>query len=137
GGRAGGARPAPAHRAQGDAAMTDRPGRDDPDPSTGDPAVPGGSDPSPDDPVASDHGAESDVVGVRRVMFGVRDTGDTSGYGGLVLPTEVPGVSSRPSGSYFDAVVGALVEALDARGGLSFDEAVAKVIVHAGQLTLH
>ena len=101
--------------------MTDRPDRRD---RTADPAVP--------EPTHS-----SDTVGVRRGMFGVRGTGDTSGYGGLVQDVEMPGESSRPYGGYFDAVIDALAEALNSGSGPSFDEAIEKVVVHREQLAVH
>ena len=69
------------------------------------------------------------VVGVREGMFGVHGSGDTSGYGGLVLPVVMPGPSERPYGSYFDEVVDALFEAYPQAG-----EAVRKVVVVPGRL---
>ncbi|MBY6411038.1 NADH-quinone oxidoreductase subunit C [Rhodococcus sp. BP-252] len=72
----------------------------------------------------------------RRGMFGVRGTGDTSGYGRLVRPTHVVGSSARPYGSYFDSVADELEQRLPERG-LSFDDAIEKVVVFRGQLTLH
>ncbi|ORB00962.1 hypothetical protein BST30_22235 [Mycobacterium mantenii] len=43
------------------------------------------------------------MINVRRGMFGVTDTGDTSGYGRLVREVTLPGSSPRPYGGYFDA----------------------------------
>ena len=40
----------------------------------------------------------------QRGSFGVKGTGDTSGYGGLVRTKVNPGSSERPYGSYFDDV---------------------------------
>ncbi|WP_280456056.1 SDR family NAD(P)-dependent oxidoreductase, partial [Nocardia brasiliensis] len=42
------------------------------------------------------------VIGTRHGMFGVRGSGDTSGYGGLVRPVSLPGRSPQPYGGYFD-----------------------------------
>ena len=84
---------------------------------------------SPDD-------ARPDTVDVRHGMFGVRGTGDTSGYGGLVREREMPGHTPPPYGDD-DEVIRALIAALQQRGGPTFAEAVEKVVVHAGQLTLH
>lgn len=81
--------------------------------------------------------AESDTIGERRGMFGARDSGDTSGYGGLVRPVVMPGSTPPPYSDDDDEVITALTAALAARGGPTFEEAIEKVVVHAGQLTLH
>jgi NADH-quinone oxidoreductase subunit C len=65
-------------------------------------------------------------------MFGVKGTGDTSGYGGLVRSSEQPGSSQRPYGSYFDEVADELERAYPL-----FSDAIEKVIVDRGELTLH
>ena len=72
-------------------------------------------------PKVADHGS-----------FGVSGTGDTSGYGGLVRKTSQIGSSERPFGSYFDEVVDDLERAYP-----SFSDAIEKVIVDRGELTLH
>lgn len=69
----------------------------------------------------------------RRGMFGVSDTGDTSGYGGLVVRDTSPmrhGSTPRPWGAEFDAVGDALGAAVP-----SFGAAVEKVVVDRGELT--
>jgi NADH-quinone oxidoreductase subunit C len=76
---------------------------------------------------------EPEVIGVRRGMFGVRDTGDTSGYGRLIRPVALPGSSPRPYGSYFDDVADTLVGAL---GEDSYAEAIERVVVYRDELTL-
>jgi len=58
-----------------------------------------------------------EVVGVRHGMFGVRGSGDTSGYGGLVRPVTMPGDAARPYGGWFDEVADAL-EAVGAGGAV-------------------
>ncbi|BCJ52886.1 NADH-quinone oxidoreductase subunit C [Actinoplanes sp. NBRC 14428] len=65
-------------------------------------------------------------------MFGITGTGDVSGFGGLVRrrPTTVD--SPRPFGGYFDEVYDALEEAYP-----GFADAVEKVVVDRGELTLH
>ncbi|MCD6639934.1 MAG: NADH-quinone oxidoreductase subunit C [Nocardioides sp.] len=81
--------------------------------------------------------AQSDeirVVGERRGMFGVRGTGDTSGYGGLVKPTILPGLAQRPYGGWFDEVVDALEERLRST---DLEPALEGVVIHRGELTLH
>lgn len=88
------------------------------------------------DSVASDS-VTSDRVGTRRGMFGARGSGDTSGYGGLVLPTVMPGSTPPPYSDDDDEVIAALTAALAGRDGPSFEQAIEKIVVHAGQLTLH
>ena len=72
-------------------------------------------------PKVADHGS-----------FGVSGTGDTSGYGGLVLKGVQVGSSERPFGTYFDEVVDDLERAYP-----SFSDAIEKVVVDRGELTLH
>jgi NADH-quinone oxidoreductase subunit C len=68
----------------------------------------------------------------RRGMFCVSDSGDTTGFGGLVREPWVPPAAERPYGSYFDDIVDALYEAYPQAG-----EAIRKVVVDRGELTLH
>ena len=75
---------------------------------------------------------EPEVVGVRHGMFGVRGSGDTSGYGGLVRPVAMPGGTARPYGGWFDEVADSL-EAACLQGGLA--NAIEKVVVHRGEVT--
>lgn len=65
-------------------------------------------------------------------MFGITGTGDVSGFGGLVRRRPAVADSPRPFGGYFDEVHDALEEAYPA-----FAEAVEKVVVDRGELTLH
>jgi NADH-quinone oxidoreductase subunit C len=65
-------------------------------------------------------------------MFGVSGTGDTSGYSGLVRVQATPGSSERPYGSYFDEVADDLERAYP-----EFADAIEKVVVDRGELTLH
>ncbi len=65
-------------------------------------------------------------------MFGVAGTGDTSGYGGLERRQVNPGSSERPYGSYFDDLADQLERAYP-----EFNDAIEKVIVDRGELTLH
>ncbi|MGG5259120.1 NADH-quinone oxidoreductase subunit C [Phycicoccus avicenniae] len=71
-------------------------------------------------------------IGERRGMFGATRGQDTSGYGGLVTPTLLPGASPRPYGGFHDEVADTLGQALE--GGL--DAAVEKVVVDRGEMTL-
>ncbi len=74
-----------------------------------------------------------EVIGTRRGMFGVRGSGDTSGYGRLVREVVLPGSSPRPYGGYFDDVVDALAGAL---GADQFTAAVERIVVFRDELTL-
>lgn len=68
----------------------------------------------------------------RRGMFGVSGTGDTTGYGGLVPRSAVVATAQRPYGEWFDEAYDALREAYP-----GLDDAVEKVVVDRGELTLH
>ncbi|MEQ6900572.1 NADH-quinone oxidoreductase subunit C [Nocardioides sp. YIM 152588] len=70
-------------------------------------------------------GHEERAVGERHGMFGVRGTGDTSGYGGLVRPVILPGSAERPYGGWFDTVADAL------------DPLIERVVIHRGEITFH
>ncbi|MFI9845040.1 NADH-quinone oxidoreductase subunit C [Nonomuraea sp. NPDC051941] len=63
----------------------------------------------------------------RHGMFGTQDSGDTSGYGGLVVRRAPQLSTPRPYGGYFDEVV----------DGLALDDAIERVVVDRGELTLH
>lgn len=77
--------------------------------------------PVPEEPIA------------RRGMFGASDTGDTSGYGGLVVRRKPELSAPRPYGGYFDTVADELDRALGGR----FSDAVERVVVDRGELTFH
>jgi NADH-quinone oxidoreductase subunit C len=64
---------------------------------------------------------------VRRGMFGVTGTPDTSGYGLLDVREAPPLASPRPYGSYFDEVADAL----------GFSDAIERVVVDRGEITFH
>ena len=65
-------------------------------------------------------------------MFGVRDGGDTTGFGGLVRDPFVAPAAQRPYGSYFDEIVDFLGAA-----SVTASDAITKVVVDRGELTLH
>ena len=67
-----------------------------------------------------------------RGMFGVKGTGDVSGFGGLTRRRPVAADSPRPFGDYFDEVYDSLEEAY-----AGFADAIEKVVVDRGELTLH
>ena len=75
-----------------------------------------------------------ELIGRREGMFGVRGTGDTSGYGGLTRPVEMPGATQPPFGGWMDDVAAALAEATRSAG---IEAAVEKVVVHRGEITFH
>ncbi|MGP3983941.1 NADH-quinone oxidoreductase subunit C [Streptomyces sp. KR80] len=80
-----------------------------------------------------DHG---EVIDVRRGMFGPRDGGDTSGYGGLVRSVRMPHAATRPYGGWFDEVADELEGALEEQG-LAPDDAIEKTVVDRGEITFH
>jgi NADH-quinone oxidoreductase subunit C len=80
--------------------------------------------------------SDEEVINVRRGMFGVIGTGDTSGYGRLVREVTLPGGSPRPYGGYFDDIADRLAEALQGID-IEFDDAIEKVVVDRNELTLH
>ncbi len=67
-----------------------------------------------------------------RGSFGIHGTGDTSGYGGLVRTQVNPGSTERPYGGYFDQVADDLERAYP-----DFADAIERVVVDRGELTLH
>ena len=98
-------------------------------------AKPGGGVPVAAPPVGASAGAAGEYPPASTAgqgMFGIHGSGDTSGFGGLVRRrVAVPG-TERPYGGYFDEVFDALDEALP-----GLDEAIEKVVVDRGELTLH
>ncbi|ROR89516.1 NADH-quinone oxidoreductase subunit C [Nocardioides aurantiacus] len=75
---------------------------------------------------------EGEQIGRRQGMFGVRGTGDTSGYGGLDRPVQMPGSTPPPYGGWMDDVAAALAEAARSAG---VESAVERVVVHRGEIT--
>lgn len=65
-------------------------------------------------------------------MFGVTGSGDTSGFGGLVRRRVEPESAEPPFGDWFDEAYDALAHAYP-----QFDEAIERVVVDRGELTLH
>jgi len=68
----------------------------------------------------------------QRGLFGAQGSGDTSGFGGLVRRRPAQVESERPYGGHFDDVVDALEVAFPA-----FADAIERVVVDRGELTLH
>jgi NADH-quinone oxidoreductase subunit C len=79
----------------------------------------------------------TEVVSVRRGMFGASGPGDTSGYGGLVRTVAMPPGTQRPFGGWFDEAADVLVEVLGSDGGPGWDVAVEKVVVFRDEMVLH
>jgi NADH-quinone oxidoreductase subunit C len=73
-----------------------------------------------------------ETLAVRKGMFGLRGSGDTSGYGRLQQRLNFPGPSQRPYGGWFDAVVDRIAELMP-----NAVQVITKVVVDRGDLTLH
>jgi NADH-quinone oxidoreductase subunit C len=71
----------------------------------------------------------------RSGMFGVRGSGDTSGFGGLRLPGYAPAPAERPYGGWFDELADDLAVALDERGVAR--SAVRQITVDRGEITFY
>ena len=74
----------------------------------------------------------AEVLQVRKGMFGVKGSGDTSGYGGLTRVVEFPAAAVPPFGGWWDQVydrIGALVP--------NFSDVITKVVIHRGEITFH
>ncbi|MET9876218.1 NADH-quinone oxidoreductase subunit C [Actinacidiphila glaucinigra] len=104
--------------------MTDSPDTPNPDRDVNAAGLPG---------QRGDHG---EAIRVQRGMFGARNGGDTSGYGGLVRTVRLPGAASRPYGGWFDDVADELEGALEEQD-LVPDHAIEKVVVDRDEITFH
>ncbi|HET9257725.1 MAG TPA: NADH-quinone oxidoreductase subunit C [Pseudonocardiaceae bacterium] len=85
----------------------------------------------------AEHQARGGVAAgrARQGMFGVRGSGDTSGYGGLALPEYVPAPAQRPYGGGFDELTDELLDAMRERGVSA--EAIQQVTVDRGEITYY
>ncbi|SEL54177.1 NADH-quinone oxidoreductase subunit C [Nonomuraea pusilla] len=83
--------------------------------------------PNPEVPEVAETPAPAEPPVARRGMFGAHDSGDTSGYGGLVVRRAPQLSTPRPYGGYFDEIVDTL----------ALDDAIERVVVDRGELTLH
>jgi NADH-quinone oxidoreductase subunit C len=90
------------------------------------------------DPLGSDTspegGTRQAATRSRQGMFGVRGTGDTSGFGGLQLPGYVAAPAERPYGGWFDAFVDELGAALAERGVTG---AVDQITIDRGEISFY
>ncbi|MDQ3599691.1 MAG: NADH-quinone oxidoreductase subunit C [Actinomycetota bacterium] len=71
----------------------------------------------------------------RQGMFGVRGSGDTSGFGGLQLPVYAPAPAERPYGGWFDEFTDELLAAMNEHGVPA--EAIQQVTVDRGEITYY
>jgi NADH-quinone oxidoreductase subunit C len=74
----------------------------------------------------------AEVLQVRKGLFGVKGSGDTSGYGGLTRVVEFPGAALPPFGGWWDQVyerIGALIP--------NFSDVITKVVIYRGEITFH
>jgi NADH-quinone oxidoreductase subunit C len=91
--------------------------------------------------VVASHGVrELEVIDVREGSFGVHDTGDTSGFGGLTRPVVMPGAATPPFGGWFDEVHDRLVDLVGGQAVSADDAAqgggpIEKVVVDRGEIT--
>ena len=75
-----------------------------------------------------------ELLDARDGAFGVKGSGDTSGFGGLLDPRVMPGASQAPFGGWFDEVAEEIELSL-ADQGLPFASATEKVVVDRGEIT--
>jgi len=71
---------------------------------------------------------ELEVIDTRSGAFGAHDTGDTSGFGGLVRPIVMPGAAQKPYGGWFDQVADDLER-------LAPPDAIEKIVIDRGEIT--
>ncbi|UYP17372.1 NADH-quinone oxidoreductase subunit C [Rhodococcus sp. Z13] len=85
-------------------------------------------------------GPDGEVIAVRTGMFGVRDSGDTSGYGRLVRRVVLPGGTPRPYGGHLDALADTLEDVLgdkETETGVGYADALERIVVDRGEMTVH
>jgi NADH-quinone oxidoreductase subunit C len=92
-----------------------------------------------DDDEATTGGAEivpaetsPEVLATRKGMFGVKGTGDTSGFGGLTRTIEFPPASTPPFGGWWDSVYDRMGELVP-----RYSDVITKVVIHRGEITFH
>ena len=74
----------------------------------------------------------TEVLAVRRGMFGVQGTGDTSGYGGLTRTIQFPRAAEQPFGGWWDQVYSRIGEVMP-----NFGDVITKVVIHRGEITFY
>ncbi|KTF04300.1 NADH-quinone oxidoreductase subunit C 1 [Trueperella bernardiae] len=75
------------------------------------------------------------VIATRKGMWGVKDTGDTTGFTGNEEVAVIAPPSSRPYGGWFDEVVDIIIELAQA-DGLTERDVIEKISVDRGQLVI-
>ena len=124
--------------------MNDNEKKDVPQDPVNGPVVPAPTEQKPETEIAQEDGRVLDtregggpvVVAKRQGMFGSSMGNDTTGYGGLERKVLFPGEAQRPYGGWFDKLADDLAAAVDKRGGASFADAIQRVVVDRGELTL-
>ncbi|GAA4904547.1 NADH-quinone oxidoreductase subunit C [Streptomonospora salina] len=104
----------------------------------------GGEQPGQEENLPARAGEERLAAPVARTgMFGAKTTGDTSGYGRLLVRTTPPQASERPftdpddpRTASFDAIADALERALRSEGAPGV-QAIERVLVDRGEITFH
>jgi NADH-quinone oxidoreductase subunit C len=88
----------------------------------------------------------AELIAVRKGMFGVKGSGDTSGYGGLRRIVEFPAPSLPPFGGWWDQVYERLRHLMDEGGEVfgipnavvpNYSEVITQVVIHRGEITFH
>ncbi|MDY5585195.1 MAG: NADH-quinone oxidoreductase subunit C, partial [Arcanobacterium sp.] len=79
--------------------------------------------------------AAGESLGIRRGMWGIKGSGDTSGFGDQIEDVVVSVPSQRPFGSWFDEVVDIIIE-LAAADGYAEADVIEKVVVDRDQLVI-
>jgi NADH-quinone oxidoreductase subunit C len=75
---------------------------------------------------------ETEVLRVQHGMFGVKGSGDTSGYGGLSRVIDFPSAGQPPFGGWWDDVYERMTSLVP-----NSSEVIEKVVVHRGEITFH
>jgi NADH-quinone oxidoreductase subunit C len=85
----------------------------------------------------AEHASRGGVVAgrARQGMFGVRGSGDTSGYGAVRLPAYAPAPAQRPYGGWFDELTDELLAAMAERSVPA--AAIQQVTVDRGEITYY
>lgn len=76
-----------------------------------------------------------EVIATSQRQWGVKGSGDTSGFGTLEQTVTISPAAQRPYGSWFDEAVDILVELITAEG-LNPESVIEKVVIDRGQLIL-
>lgn len=78
---------------------------------------------------------EAETIRTTHGMWGMKGSGDTTGFSELVQTFEIGRAASRPYGSWYDEVVDILIELIQAEG-MEPTKVIEKVAIDTGQLTL-